>query len=367
MSASDPPERPTPLTYADAGVDVDAGQRFVARIAPACARTHRPELLAGAGGFAALATLPTRYREPVLVTGTDGVGTKLLLALERGFCHTIGQDLVAMCVNDVLTSGAEPFLFLDYYATAHLDVDRAAEVVEGIARACELAGCALAGGETAEMPDLYAPGHFDLAGFCIGVAERAAVVDGRALAPGDVLVGLASDGPHSNGYSLVRRLLTRDEPPEPVLAALFAPTRIYARAVAAALAAGPVHGMAHVTGGGLIENLPRMLRKDSGLALRVDLRALPPRPEFAWLRATAGIDATEMLGTFNLGLGYAIAVPPDAVDALLNAMADAGETAWCCGRVERGTADQLAAAPAAAEPGEPSELLLDATGGVRLA
>lgn len=277
-----------------------------------------------------------------------------------------------MCVNDVLTSGAEPFLFLDYYATARLDVDRAAEVVEGIARACELAGCALAGGETAEMPDLYGPGHFDLAGFCIGVAERARVVDGRALEAGDVLVGLASDGPHSNGYSLVRRLLEREEPPAEVLQALVAPTRIYARAVAAVQDAVPVRGMAHVTGGGLIENLPRMLPEGSGLALRLDLRSLPSRPEFPWLRRIAGVDLREMLGTFNLGLGYAVAVPAGHVDTALEALAAAGETAWCVGRVERGPVDALEPLPRDAEPpgeaaGDPAELFLDTAGGVRLA
>jgi phosphoribosylformylglycinamidine cyclo-ligase len=314
------------LTYRDAGVDIDAGDELVRRIGPACKATHRPELLSGLGGFAALASLPTRYREPVLVTGTDGVGTKLKLAIDHNRHDTVGQDLVAMCVNDVLVTGAEPFLFLDYYATGKLEVDIAERVIVGIARGCELAGCALVGGETAEMPGFYARGDYDLAGFCIGVVERSAIIDGSRLAAGDVLVGLTSSGPHSNGYSLIRRILESAPAVEPEqLDAIMQPTRIYARSVLDLLAQVPVHGMAHITGGGIIENLPRIFRNDR-LQARVRLDAWERPAIFDWLQRAGAVDETEMLRTFNCGLGFIIALPQASVATALKVLEAAGET-----------------------------------------
>jgi len=322
------------LTYRDAGVDIDAGDELVRRIGPACKATHRPELLSGLGGFAALASLPTRYREPVLVTGTDGVGTKLKLAIDHDRHDEVGQDLVAMCVNDVLVTGAEPFLFLDYYATSRLDVDVAERVIKGIARGCEIAGCALVGGETAEMPGFYAKGDYDLAGFCIGVVERSAIVDGTRLAAGDVLVGLASSGPHSNGYSLIRRVLDdahldRDAR---LVDALLQPTRIYARSVLGLLAELPVHGMAHITGGGIVENLPRMFR-DASLQALLDMDAWPRPDVFSWLQQAGNIAEDEMLRTFNCGIGFVLAVPASSADATVALLHAAGEAPTVIGRL----------------------------------
>lgn len=333
------------LTYRDAGVDIDAGNELVRRIGPACKATHRPELLSGLGGFAALASLPTRYRHPVLVTGTDGVGTKLKLAIDHDRHDDVGQDLVAMCANDVLVTGAEPFLFLDYYATGRLDVDVAERVIKGIARGCEIAGCALVGGETAEMPGFYAGGDYDLAGFCIGVVERDRIVNGAQLGAGDVLVGLASSGPHSNGYSLVRRLIetTGTTVDDKLLDALLAPTRIYARSVLALLEEHPVHGMAHITGGGLLENLPRMFPDDRLVGV-VDLTSWNRPDVFAWLQQAGNIAEDEMLRTFNCGIGYVLAVPPATLDVTLATLRKAGETPTVIGRV--------AAAGASAGAGE---------------
>ncbi len=322
------------LTYRDAGVDIEAGEELVRRIAPAAQATRRPELLSGLGGFAALATLPSKYAEPVLVTGTDGVGTKLKLAIDHDRHDAVGQDLVAMCVNDVLVTGAEPFLFLDYYATGALDVDVAERVIKGIARGCELAGCALVGGETAEMPGFYAKGDYDLAGFCIGVVERSRIVDGSRLAAGDVLIGLPSSGPHSNGFSLIRRLLDdRALTPDPsLLDALMAPTRIYAKTVLALLETHPVHAMAHITGGGLLENLPRIFPGE-GLAALVDLDAWQRPALFDWLQQAGRIDEDEMLRTFNCGIGFVLAVPAETADAVMNTLADAGEAPARIGRI----------------------------------
>ena len=321
------------LTYRKAGVDIDAGQELVRRIAPVAKRTHRPEILSELGGFAALASVPEQYRNPVLVTGTDGVGTKLKLAMEHDRHGDVGQDLVAMCVNDVIATGAEPFLFLDYYATGRLDVDVAERVIVGIARGCELAGCSLAGGETAEMPGFYEHGEYDLAGFCVGVVDRDDIVTGEDIEVGDRLIGLAASGPHSNGYSLIRRIL-EDRSAVPTAAeldALLAPTRIYAKAVAAALAAGRVRGMAHVTGGGLVENIPRMFRRP--LAADIDLDAWPRPDVFALLQQAGNVDELEMLRTFNCGIGYVLAAPSAGVDAILAALSDTGETAAVIGRV----------------------------------
>ncbi len=325
------------LTYRDAGVNIDAGEELVRRITPAAQATRRPELLSGLGGFAALARLPTKYREPVLVTGTDGVGTKLKLAIDHDRHDSVGQDLVAMCVNDVLVTGAEPFLFLDYYATAALDVDVAERVINGIARGCELAGCALVGGETAEMPGFYQRGDYDLAGFCIGVVEQSRIVDGSKLGVGDVLIGLPSSGPHSNGYSLIRRLLadTRVTVDDALLDVLMAPTRIYARTVLALLEAHPVHAMAHITGGGIVGNLPRIFDGAAapGLSALVNLDGWPRPDVFAWMQQAGNIDEDEMLRTFNCGIGFIVVVPADAAEAALATLEALGEAPRMIGRL----------------------------------
>ncbi|MEM7220662.1 MAG: phosphoribosylformylglycinamidine cyclo-ligase [Pseudomonadota bacterium] len=323
------------LTYRDAGVDIDAGNALIERIAPAAARTRRPEILSDVGGFAALARLPEKYEEPVLVTGTDGVGTKLKLAIDHDAHDTVGQDLVAMCVNDVLVTGAEPFLFLDYYATAALEVDVAERVIKGIAAACELAGCALAGGETAEMPGFYSRGDYDLAGFCIGVAERARIVDGKRIRAGDVLLGLPSSGAHSNGYSLIRRVLEQQalSANDPLVEQLLAPTRIYARSILALQDAVTINGMAHITGGGLPENLPRMFPRDSGLAAELDYASWQ-RPElFSWLQQAGNIEEAELLRTFNCGIGFVICVRAEDADAATAALKAAGEAPVHIGEV----------------------------------
>jgi len=322
------------LTYRDSGVDIDAGDELVRRIAPAAQRTKRPEMLAGIGGFAALATLPSRYREPVLVTGTDGVGTKLKLAIDHDRHDTVGQDLVAMCVNDVLVTGGEPFLFLDYYATSRLDVAVAERVIVGIARACELAGCALAGGETAEMPGFYGKGDYDLAGFCVGVVERDQIVDGTHIAPGHRLIGLPSSGPHSNGYSLIRRIIAdqRAMPTGELFEALMAPTRIYVRAIHATLAKVRIAGMAHITGGGIIENLPRMFADDRYAAL-IDLDSWTHPAVFGWLAQAGNVAEAEMLRTFNCGIGFAACVAAADVDAALAALRTAGEKPIVIGEI----------------------------------
>ncbi|MGE0624709.1 MAG: phosphoribosylformylglycinamidine cyclo-ligase [Pseudomonadales bacterium] len=328
------------LTYRDAGVDIDAGAELVRRIGPAAKATRRPELLSGLGGFAALAELPSRYRTPVLVTGTDGVGTKLKLAIDHNRHDGVGQDLVAMCANDVLVTGAEPFLFLDYYATGRLDVDVAERVINGIARGCELAGCALVGGETAEMPGFYPGGDYDLAGFCIGVVEKDAIVSGAGLTPGDVLIGLASSGPHSNGYSLIRRIIekTGTRLNDALLDQLMAPTRIYAKAVLGLQSALTLKAMSHITGGGLTENLPRMF-EDKPLAALVDLDSWKRPDVFSWLQQAGNVAEKEMQRTFNLGIGFVIAVAADDAARAVELLNDAGESATVIGRmVDAGTA-----------------------------
>jgi len=327
-SDSTPPQG---LTYRDAGVDIEAGNTLVKRIAPAARRTRRPEMLSSVGGFAALAALPERYTEPVLVTGTDGVGTKLKLAIEHNAHDSVGQDLVAMCVNDVLVTGAEPFLFLDYYATAALDVDTAARVIEGIAVGCELAGATLAGGETAEMPGFYQGGDYDLAGFCVGVVERSKITDNSKIAAGHILLGLPSSGAHSNGYSLIRRIIESAglEGDDPLITDLLAPTRIYAKSVLAALASNTVHGMAHITGGGLLENLPRMF-PDTGaepaLAALINRDAWTWPALFSWLQQAGNVAEEEMLRTFNCGIGFVLCAPADQSEALQSALREAGES-----------------------------------------
>ena len=303
------------LTYRDAGVDVDAGNELVRRIAPAVERTRRPELITGLGGFAALSALPERYNDPVLVTGTDGVGTKLRLAIDHDRHDDVGQDLVAMCVNDVLVAGAEPLLFLDYYATGSLDVDVAERVIAGIAKGCELAGCALAGGETAEMPGFYPTGDYDLAGFCVGVVEREAIITGEGIEAGDVLIGLKSSGPHANGYSLIRRILENQggEITDELLDTLLAPTRIYVPTVLPLLPRAK--GLCHITGGGFVENLPRMF--GAGLAAAIDLDAWARPRVFDFLQQAGNIEEQEMLRTFNLGIGFVLCVAEEDTANLL--------------------------------------------------
>ena len=328
------------LNYRDAGVDIDAGNRLVDRIKPVCARTRRPEVLSGLGGFGALFQVPLeRYREPVLVSGTDGVGTKLKLAQQMNRHNTIGIDLVAMCVNDIVVQGAEPLFFLDYYATGRLDTEVAAQVVEGIGRGCELAGAALTGGETAEMPGMYAKGDYDLAGFCVGIVEKSAIIDGSRVARGDVLIGLAASGLHSNGYSLARKVLEisgarLDQPlGETTLGeALLEPTRIYVKSLLPLMREGLVKAAAHITGGGLLENLPRVM--PAGTQARIDTQSWNRPAIFQWLQQTGNIDELEMFRTFNNGIGMVVCVEAALADTVLRRLAEAGEEACLMGHIE---------------------------------
>lgn len=330
----------SPISYRDAGVDIDAGNTLVDRIKPVVARTRRPGVVSGIGGFGALFELPLdRYRQPLLVSGTDGVGTKLKLAIDSGRHDTIGIDLVAMCANDIIVQGAEPLFFLDYYATGKLDVEVAAGVVEGIGRGCELAGAALIGGETAEMPGMYQAGDYDLAGFCVGVVEKERLIDGQAVQAGDVLIGLASSGPHSNGYSLVRRILevsgaSLDTPLEErtLLDWLLEPTRIYVRPLLTLLQQVEVHSLCHVTGGGLPENLPRML--PPGTVARIETASWQWPAIFGWLQQQGRVETAEMYRTFNCGVGMVVCIPADAVSTCLAVLGEQGETAWVLGTVE---------------------------------
>jgi phosphoribosylformylglycinamidine cyclo-ligase len=331
------------LTYADAGVDITAGNDLVDRIAPAAKATHRPGVMAGLGGFGGLFDLKAAgYSDPVLVAATDGVGTKLRIAIDTGHLDGVGIDLVAMCVNDLICQGAEPLFFLDYFATGKLSVEEGARVVAGIAEGCKRSGCALIGGETAEMPGMYSDGDFDLAGFSVGAMERGAALP-AGVGAGDVLLGLGSDGVHSNGFSLVRRVadhagLTWDSP-NPFGAgtlgeALLTPTRLYVSPALAAIRAGGVHGLAHITGGGLTENLPRVLPQ--GLGAQVDLGAWSLPGVFDWLRDAGGIAEAEMLRTFNSGIGMVLVVAADSADALAAQLAQAGETVVRLGTVTEG-------------------------------
>jgi len=332
------------LTYADAGVDIDAGNSLVERIKPAAKRTARSGVMAGLGGFGALFDLKAAgYVDPVLVAATDGVGTKLRIAIDTGNVDTIGIDLVAMCVNDLVCQGAEPLFFLDYFATGKLALDEATRIIEGIAAGCEASGCALIGGETAEMPGMYHDGDFDLAGFAVGAMERGGELPANVV-EGDVLLGLASDGVHSNGYSLVRRIVdvsgltwANDAPfaDETLGAALLAPTRLYVKPALAAVRAGGVHALAHITGGGLTENLPRVLPE--GLGANIDLSAWTLPPVFQWLAQTGGMAEDEMLKTFNAGIGMVLVVAADQIDAATSLLTDAGETVHRLGIV---TADE---------------------------
>jgi len=314
---------PTPLTYRDAGVDIDAGNELVERIKPLVRRSFRPEVMGGLGGFGALFDLSNKYREPVLVSGTDGVGTKLKLAQQLGRHDTIGIDLVAMCVNDILVQGAEPLFFLDYFATGKLEVDTTVAVVGGIAAGCTESGCALIGGETAEMPDMYPPGEYDLAGFAVGAVEKSQLLDGARVRAGDVLVGIASSGPHSNGYSLVRRIYDRAGRPADLQVggvaladALMAPTRLYVKPVLELLRTHDeaIHAMAHITGGGLTENIIRVI--PDGLGLDIEASAIVLPPVFDWLQREGAVADAEMWRTFNCGVGFVLVVPQEAVAAI---------------------------------------------------
>lgn len=321
---------PSPLSYKDAGVDIDAGDALVERIKPLARKTIREGVLAGIGGFGALFEVPKRYREPVLVSGTDGVGTKLKLAFEWAMHDTVGIDLVAMSVNDVLVQGAEPLFFLDYFACGKLNVDTAAAVVGGIALGCELSGCALIGGETAEMPGMYPAGEYDLAGFAVGVVEKSKILTGQDVKPGDVVLGLGSSGVHSNGFSLVRKCIERagEALPatldgQPFRQAVMAPTRLYVKSVLAALAAHPIKALAHITGGGLLENIPRVLPE--GLAAHLVKGSWPQSELFAWLQRTAAIDDLEMNRTFNNGIGMVVVIGAEQAEACADHLRAAGE------------------------------------------
>ena len=331
------------LTYAAAGGDIDAGNALVERIKPAAKRTDRPGTMSGLGGFGALFDLKAAgYSDPILVAATDGVGTKLRIAIDTGNVDTIGIDLVAMCVNDLVCQGAEPLLFLDYFATGKLDVDQAARIIEGIAQGCADSGCALVGGETAEMPGMYHKGDFDLAGFAVGAMERGTALPAGVVA-GDVLLGLGSGGVHSNGYSLVRKVVELAglgwDAPAPFATgalgqALLAPTRLYVRQALAAIRAGGVHGLAHITGGGLTENLPRVLPE--GLGAEIDLASWDLPPVFRWLAETAGMEQAELLKTFNCGIGMILVVAEDRAGVLADLLAAEGETVTVLGTVQPG-------------------------------
>ena len=326
----------SPLSYKDAGVDIDAGDALVERIKPLAKKTMREGVLAGIGGFGALFEVPKRYKEPVLVSGTDGVGTKLKLAFEWNMHDTVGIDLVAMSVNDVLVQGAEPLFFLDYFACGKLDIDTAAAVVGGIAKGCELSGCALIGGETAEMPGMYPAGEYDLAGFAVGAVEKSKILTGADVKPGDVVLGLASSGVHSNGFSLVRKCIERAGQQLPVTLdgkpfkqAIMEPTRLYVKNVLAALASHPIKALAHITGGGLLENIPRVLPVDTSAVLKKG--SWPQTELFAWLQATAGIDDTEMNRTFNNGIGMVIVIDAAMAEACAAELKAAGEQVYAIG------------------------------------
>jgi len=352
-AGSQPVTSHTPLTYRDAGVDIDAGNELVERIKPLVARSFRPEVMGGLGGFGALFDLSGKYREPVLVSGTDGVGTKLKLAQQLGRHDSIGIDLVAMCVNDVLVQGAEPLFFLDYFATGKLDVDTAAAVVGGIARGCEESGCALIGGETAEMPDMYGPGEYDLAGFCVAAVEKSQIIDGSRVRAGDVLIGVGSSGPHSNGYSLIRRIFDRAGRPADLdlggvrlIDALMAPTRLYVKPVLGLLAqfnapgneSPGIHAMAHITGGGLSENIIRVVPKDLGL--RIESSRWPLPPVFDWLQREGQVASSEMWRTFNCGIGFVLIAPPEALGDLGTALDALSLPHWQIGEVVQATGEE---------------------------
>lgn len=328
------------LSYKDAGVDINAGNALVERIKPEVKRTTRAEVIGGLGGFGALCAIPSKYKEPILVSGTDGVGTKLRLAIDLKKHDTIGIDLVAMCVNDLVVQGAEPLFFLDYYATGKLDVDVAADVVKGIADGCVQSGCALVGGETAEMPGMYHAGDYDLAGFCVGVVEKSEIIDGSRVKNDDALIALGSSGPHSNGYSLVRKVIdvagvnptTELLDNKPLSEHVLAPTKIYVKSVLALIKQADVHAIAHLTGGGFWENIPRVLPKNTKAVINEKSWEWPS--VFNWLQEKGNIDTYEMYRTFNCGVGMVIALPQEQVETALAILKQAGENAWLIGHIE---------------------------------
>jgi len=333
------------LSYKDAGVDINAGNALVERIKPEVKRTTRAEVIGGLGGFGALCAIPSKYKEPILVSGTDGVGTKLRLAIDLKKHDTIGIDLVAMCVNDLVVQGAEPLFFLDYYATGKLDVDVAADVVKGIADGCVQSGCALVGGETAEMPGMYHAGDYDLAGFCVGVVEKSEIIDGSRVKNGDALIALSSSGPHSNGYSLVRKVIdvagvnpaTELLDNKPLSEHVLAPTKIYVKSVLALIKQTDVHAIAHLTGGGFWENIPRVLPKNTKAV--IDEKSWKWPSVFNWLQEKGNIDTYEMYRTFNCGVGMVIALPQEQVETALAILKQAGENAWLIGHIEHAEDD----------------------------
>ncbi|WP_125719319.1 phosphoribosylformylglycinamidine cyclo-ligase [Pseudoalteromonas rubra] len=338
-------EQKQSLSYKDAGVDIDAGNALVERIKGVVKKTRRPEVMGGIGGFGALCELPTGYKEPVLVAGTDGVGTKLRLAIDLKKHDTVGIDLVAMCVNDLIVQGAEPLFFLDYYATGKLDVDTAADVVTGIGTGCELAGCALIGGETAEMPGMYEGEDYDMAGFCTGVVEKSKIIDGTKVAEGDQLIALASSGPHSNGYSLIRKVLevsgadTSEEfAGKPLAEHLLEPTRIYVKPILELLKEVDVHALSHITGGGFWENIPRVLPESAKAVVKGDSWEWPA--VFNWLQENGNISTHEMYRTFNCGVGMILVVPADKLAQSLDILKAQGENAWHIGEIQAATAGE---------------------------
>lgn len=330
------------LSYKDAGVDIDAGNALIERIKGVAKRTRRPEVMAGLGGFGALCEIPEGYKKPVLVSGTDGVGTKLRLAMDANKHDTIGIDLVAMCVNDLIVCGAEPLFFLDYYATGKLNIDIAADVVSGIGHGCELSACSLVGGETAEMPGMYEGEDYDLAGFCVGVVEKDELIDGSKVSSGDTLIALASSGPHSNGYSLIRKVIEHSgadldravsaDDSTSLADALLTPTRIYVKSVLKLIKTLPVHAISHITGGGLLENIPRVLPAQTAAIIDTESWQLPAI--FNWIQQQGNINATEMYRTFNCGVGMIICVSKDNVDMALKTLQDSGESAWVIGHID---------------------------------
>ena len=336
----------TSLSYKDAGVDIDAGNALVDRIKGVVKKTRRPEVMGGLGGFGALCALPQKYREPILVSGTDGVGTKLRLAMDLKRHDTIGIDLVAMCVNDLVVQGAEPLFFLDYYATGKLDVDTAASVITGIAEGCSQSGCALVGGETAEMPGMYHGEDYDVAGFCVGVVEKSEIIDGSKVTDGDVLIALGSSGPHSNGYSLVRKILevSNTDPETTTLAGkslsdyLLAPTRIYVKNILSLIEQVDVHAIAHLTGGGFWENIPRVLPDNTQAVLEESSWEWPA--VFGWMQQAGNVSSFEMYRTFNCGVGMVIALSAAEADKAVQLMNDAGEKAWKIGVIKASDSEE---------------------------
>ncbi len=339
MTTTPSSDFPTGLTYKEAGVDIHAGNQLVEYIKPISRRTLRPEVLTGLGGFGGLCEIPSGYRQPVLVSGTDGVGTKLKLAVETNHHSTLGIDLVAMCVNDVVVCGAEPLFFLDYFATSKLDVEKAKILIEGIGRGCELAGCALIGGETAEMPGVYQGEDYDLAGFCVGVVEKDQIINGSQIQPGDHIIGLASSGPHSNGYSLIRKIIERHQVSLehelegiPLKQWLLTPTQIYVKSLLQLIKQHPVRGMAHITGGGLVENIPRVLPAYTKAIIQLDSWRWPAI--FEWLQLTGQVPTQDMWRTFNCGVGMVVIVPEASSAAVIALLNQLGETAWQLGKIK---------------------------------